>query len=113
MGGHGDCTWMVIYLLQGQNMNKIHYYFGPRKVLQSKDNTHCSCACSQSEQLTSKAQMILHTRRLKDVQTIERDLQKKARLDSYMLSKKALEICSDLPHQCCAAVHTSVHPPKC
>lgn len=65
---------MVIYLLQGQvTPARAEYEQNPlfwvtkTEALQSKDNTHCSCPCSQSEKPISKAQMILHARRLKDV----------------------------------------------
>lgn len=55
MGGHGDCTWMVIYLLQGQvplaraehEQNPL-FWAEKTEVLQSKDSTHCSCPCSQT-----------------------------------------------------------------
>lgn len=75
---------MVIYLLPSQvpparaepEQNAL-FWAEKTEVLQAKDNTHHSYPCSQTEQVKTKAQIILHARRLKDAQTIKRDLQQK------------------------------------
>lgn len=58
-------------------MNKIHYFGLQKQKHYSQRTILIAPVLAASEKPISKAQMILHARRLKDVQTIKTDLQRK------------------------------------